>query len=324
MKTENQNVASFAAQLAKDAEAQMHQQEIQNTRVGGLGGSDAALILKIAIQGLAALTTTDMKRLCVMTGQAEPDNFGGNAYTNAGHAFEEYAENILPLDGIKYEREKYIENRLADKFKTFAHADFAIMDNSDLVVIECKYVQIPTEKVIWKYYAQLQWYYMLGANRVALYHGMGAVDPFCPEECNFVEIPRDDQTVEILLQGIKILNDALREGWLPELPDKMAVEDAPDNVRKAFAELASVKMEEKAIAARKAAAQAVLKDFCEDMSLTGIYSNAEKKVQIIYAKATSGKAFDAAKFLAEHPEINAEDTPEYFKETKRSASVTMR
>ena len=324
MKTENQNTASFAAQIAKDAEAKAHQQEIQNTRVGGLGGSDAAIVLKIATQGLAALTATDLKRLCVMTGQIAQDDFGGNIYTNAGHAFEEYAEHVLPFGCGTYEREKYITQPLADKFKTFAHADFAFVDVSGLNVVECKYVQKPTAKVIDTYFAQLQWYYMLGAQKVFLYHGTGEVDPFCVEECNLVEIERDDKTVEMLLQGVKILNDALREGWLPETPDKMAVEDTPAAIRAAFAELEAVKAEEKAIAERKSEAQKVLKEFCEDMCLTGIYSNAEKKAQIVYTKATTGKTFDSAKYLAEHPEINEVETPQYFKETKRSASVALR
>ena len=323
MKTENPNAASFAAQIAKDAEAQAHQQEIQNTRVGGLGGSDAAIVLKIATQGLAALTATDLKRLCVMTGQMAQDDFGGNIYTNAGHAFEEYAEYVLPM-GEQYVREMYIEKPLADKFKTFAHADFAFVDVSGLNVVECKYVQKPTAKVIDTYFAQLQWYYMLGAQKVFLYHGTGEVDPFCVEECNLVEIERDDKTVEMLLQGVKILNDALREGWLPDVPDKMAVEDTPAAIRAAFAELEAVKAEEKAIAERKSAAQKVLKEFCEDMCLTGIYSNEEKKAQIVYTKATTGKTFDSAKYLAMHPEINEEDTPQYFKETKRAASVSLR
>ena len=88
MKTENQNAASFAAQVAKDAVAQAHAQEIANTRKGGLGGSDAAMVLRIAERGLAGLTATDMRRLCVMIGTAEQPQFE-TPYTNAGHALEE-------------------------------------------------------------------------------------------------------------------------------------------------------------------------------------------------------------------------------------------
>ena len=325
MKTENQNAASFAAQVAKDAVAQAHAQEIANTRKGGLGGSDAAMVLRIAERGLAGLTATDMRRLCVMIGTAEQPQFE-TPYTNAGHAFEEYAEQVLPL-ASNYEREKYIEKPLADQFKTFAHADFVadmIDEKGNLwsAVVECKYVQKPTAKVIETYFAQLQWYYMLGAQKVVLYHGTGAVDPFCVEECRLVPVERDDNTVEMLLQGIKIVNDALRVGWTPEVPDKMNVADAAELVQKAFVEMQAVKAEEAALKARKDRAAATLKEWCEAFALTGLYNVGEEKHQIIYTRATVGKTFDSAKFLAEHPEYK--DVPEYWKETSRAASVTFK
>ena len=321
MKKENQNAASFAAQVAKDATAQAHAQEIANTRKGGLGGSDAALVLRIAERGLAGLTATDMRRLCVMIGTAEQVQFE-TPHTNAGHAFEEYAENVLPFGGGTYEREKYMTKPLADQFKTFAHADFAFVDVSGLNVVECKYVQKPTAKVIETYFAQLQWYYMLGAQKVVLYHGTGAVDPFCVEEAQLVPVERDEKTIEMLLQGIKILNDALREGWAPQVPDKMNVADAAELVQRAFVEMQAVKAEEAALKARKDKAAATLKEWCEAFSLTGLYNVGEEKHQLIYTRATVGKTFDSAKFLAEHPEYK--DAPEYWKETSRAASVTFK
>lgn len=325
MKTENQNAASFAAQVAKDATAQAHAQEIANTRKGGLGGSDAALVLRIAERGLAGLTATDIRRLCVMIGTAEQPQFE-TPYTNAGHAFEEYAEQVLPL-GTTYEREKYMAKPLADQFKTFAHADF-VADMKDengyecATVIECKYVQKPTAKVIETYFAQLQWYYMLGAQKVFLYHGTGAVDPFCVEEAQIVPVDRDEKTVEMLLQGIKILNDALREGWTPQVPDKMNVADAAELVQKAFVEMQAVKAEVATLKARTDNAAAILKEWCEAFALTGLYNEGEDKHQLIYTRATVGKTFDSAKFLAEHPEYK--DAPEYWKETSRAASVTFK
>jgi len=321
MKTENQNAASFAAQVAKDATAQAHAQEIANTRKGGLGGSDAAMVLRIAERGLAGLTATDIRRLCVMIGTAEQPQFE-TPYTNAGHAFEEYAENVLPFGGGTYEREKYMTKPLADQFKTFAHADFAFVDVSGLNVVECKYVQKPTAKVIETYFAQLQWYYMIGAQKVVLYHGTGAVDPFCVEEAQLVPVERDEKTVEMLLHGIKILNDALREGWTPQVPDKMNVADAAELVQRAFAEMQAVKAEEAALKARKDNAAATLKEWCEAFSLTGLYNVGEEKHQLIYTRATVGKTFDSAKFLAEHPKYK--DAPEYWKETSRAASVTFK
>ena len=49
-----------------------HEEEIKTSRVGGLGGSDAAMVLKIGRNGLQALSNTDVKRLRVMLGLDEP------------------------------------------------------------------------------------------------------------------------------------------------------------------------------------------------------------------------------------------------------------
>ena len=46
-----------------------HQQEIQSTRVGGFGGSDAAMFLRIAKKGgVEGLSNTDLYRIAVAMG----------------------------------------------------------------------------------------------------------------------------------------------------------------------------------------------------------------------------------------------------------------
>ena len=309
----------FEAAVAASNEAQNHAQEIQQTRIGGLGGSDAALVLRIAERGLAGLTETDTKRLCVMCGVTEPDNWSGNAYTHAGHAFEDYAEAHLPLDK-GYEREKYLSRELARNFKTFAHADFVTGDNN---VVECKFVQKDTAKVIEQYYAQLQWYYMLGANLVFIYHGVGIAEPFEVEEATILSIERDEQTIQMLLAGIKILDEALRDGWKPQASDKIDINDTPEMVRNAFYVLEEVKRQEAELKNRKTEAGKVVQEFIEGYGLTGITAdNGDKKMQVIYTRASVTKSFDSVTFLREHPEYN--DDPRYWKTTERKASITFK
>ena len=317
---------SFAAQVVADETAKAHAEEIQRTRVGGLGGSDAALVLRVATKGLAGLTATDLKRLCVMLGTSTQEDWGGNAYTNAGHAFEDYAESNLPW-GIAantpkpYEREKVMEAKLALNFKTFAHADF-VTGKAGKDVIECKFVQMNTQKVAAKYWPQLQWYYMLGAKSVHLYHGIGNVEPFEVEEGTLVPIERDQETIDLLLHGIKLLDDALTNGWRPEPIEKEVVSNTPDVVQKAFEAMADIKEREKALAAEKAQAAETLKQYCEDWGFTGILADDGTKRQVIYTKEGVSKTFDAAKFLKDHPEYH--DQPEYWKTTKRASSVSFK
>jgi len=310
----------FAAQIAADAAAQAHAQEIKQTRVGGLGGSDAALVLRVGTKGLAGLTATDLKRLCVMCGTYIQDDFGGNAYTNAGHAFEDFAEAYLPL-GKNYQREFVMSQKLAFSFKTFAHADFAVIDEKGTLVIECKFVQQNTAKVIAKYFAQLQWYYMLGAKNVCIYHGVGNVEPFEVLEGHLEYIERDEETINLLLHGIKTIDDALRSGWRPEPSEKEVLSNTPDVIQQAFAELAEVKTLEAELKARKDAAAGTLKQYLEGWGFTGILQEGTKH-QVIYTKGGVSKTFDAAAFLKDHPEYH--EHPEYWKTTNRASSVTFK
>ena len=45
-----------------------HQQEIESTRRGGFGGSDAKMIYKIGLKGIESLNNTDKIRIAVAKG----------------------------------------------------------------------------------------------------------------------------------------------------------------------------------------------------------------------------------------------------------------
>ena len=312
METQN-----FEAAVAANEKVQAHALEIQQTRVGGLGGSDAAILLKIGESGLSALTATDHKRLAIMLGKQEQDNWGGNAYTNAGHAFEEYAEQHLPLTK-GYVREAYMTQPLAINFKTFAHADFLDNPNS---VIECKFVQDTTANTIRKYYAQLQWYYLLGANTVFLYHGTGDADPFEVHEAKAVFIERDETTIAMLTAGIKTLDEAISAGWLPTVQDKIDYTLTPELVQRAFDKLQEIKAKKAELDAVEAEAKSVIKTYLEDWSLTSIVAAGEVRHTAIYNKAQTKMTFNAEKFLHEHPEF---DRPEFYKKSTVKSSVTFK
>lgn len=315
---ENQN--NFAAQVAASEKAQKHAQEIQQSRVGGLGGSDAALVFKIGLNGMASLTATDHKRLAVMLGKTEPDNWAGNAFTNAGHLFEDWAEKCLPWGACGYNREKVLSAPLAKNFKVFAHADFVTGEMHD-AVIECKFVQGATEIVIDKYYAQLQWYYMLGVHTVTLYHGKGTAEPFEVKEAVLEPVQRDETAIKVLLNGIKILDKALSEGWLPEVADKVTTDDVPEIVAQAFETMQSIKEQQKALADEEKEAKKTLLEYVEGFGITGIVATDGSKHQIIYTKPSIAKTFDVAAFAEAHPEI---DLTPFYKETKRAASITFK
>lgn len=312
-----ENQKDFAAQVAATEQAQKHALEIQKTRVGGLGGSDAALLLKIGTNGLSALTATDNKRLAIMLGKQDPDAWSGNAYTNAGHAFEDFAENAIPFGSDPYEREAYMTQPLAYNFKTFAHADFLSNGN----VVECKFVQDTTANVVKKYCPQLQYYFLMGAKTVTLYHGTGSVDPFEVHTGDFVMIERDEQMIALLLAGIKTLDEALSSGWTVEAQEKIAYAETPEMVQRAFDKLQEIKAKKAELDAVEAEAKSVIKIYLEDWSLTGIVSNGDVRHTALYNKPQTKMTFNAEKFLQEHPEF---DRPEYYKKSTVKSSVTFK
>lgn len=312
---------NFEQQVAAMQNAQEHAQEIRNTRVGGLGGSDAAILMKIGERGLLALTMTDNKRLAIMLGLSEQNDWSGNAYTNAGHMFEDYAEKTLPFDNTM-KREELIERKLSLKFRTFAHADFTMSSPEfKKIVIECKFVQNTTANTISKYYAQLQWYYMLGADKVFLYHGTGSVDPFEVHTGELFEIERDETAIETLLNGIKILDEAIRDGWKPENVEKIDIEDTPKPIQDAFYRWQEIKSKKAELEIAEKEASAEVKEYLEDFGFTGIVAEGDVKHQVIYKRGGTSLSFDSAKFLREHPEF---DRPEYYKKTTTKSSVTFK
>lgn len=181
----------------------MEQSEFLQTRVGGLGGSDAAMIFKLGLGG--NLSTTDKQRIAVMLGVIESAYNGYQTPAmQAGHDFEDYLAGKLEVG----EREKYLCAELSTKFKTFAHADFYI--HSEGIVMECKYSQKSTEDLVVFYEPQLQWYYLLGAEQVKLIHGWGGLK--IPEEIEGITevvIEKDNAVIEILHRGIKRLEEII-------------------------------------------------------------------------------------------------------------------
>lgn len=213
---------------------QARQQEIAATRVGFLGGSDAALVYRAAECGVDGLSNTDIKRLKVLFGCTPPDEWGGNQYTKAGHDFEDYIADYLPnYMGVQAEREKVMRGKQYKNFATQAHADFCTADG---VVFECKCVaKKTTERVEKDYYAQLQWYYMLGAKMVYLVHGRSAT-----EIADIVPIKRNDGYIIILRNGCELIDCAIDRVCAATVSVTVSADSTPATIQEALANYVDV------------------------------------------------------------------------------------
>lgn len=297
---------------------QTHAEEIKTSRVGGLGGSDAAMVLKIGRNGLQSLCNTDVKRLRVMLGLDEPCNFGGNAATEAGHAFEDYMTEILRIIYLQcFIREKKMTGEEYTHFKTFAHADFLTSSNK---VIECKFVQGTTNEVLSKYYAQLQWYYYLGANCVTLCHGVGNVEPFEVIDYTFLDVPRDEQTIEVIRNGLRLIDEYCSNEQEVSAPSEVEMQTKQRLlVRKYLTRKRKVDM----LTAEMDKIKAELQDEMENNNIAKISGaiNSDSAAVVIFRKGSTRRTLDTTKALARYPELNEQG--ELWKTTTSKSSLTI-
>ena len=305
-------------EFEKFSAKQAHEEEIKTSRVGGLGGSDAEMVLKIGRNGLQALCKTDIKRLRVMLGMDEPCNFGGNAATDAGHAFEDYiAERLKMIFPQGYIREAKMIGEDYGNFKTFAHADFLTASKK---VIECKFVQDTTQKVLAKYYAQLQWYYYLGADCVTLCHGVGGVEPFDVVDYTFLDIPRDEQTIEVIRNGLRLIDEYCSNEQDVSAPIEVDMQTKQRLlVRKYITRKRKVDM----LTAEMDAIKAELQIEMENNNIAKMSGaiDSDSAAVVIFRKGSTRRTLDTTKALARYPELNEQG--ELWKTTTAKSSLTI-
>lgn len=291
------------------SERNAHAKEISQSRTGCLGGSDAAMVLKVGrAESADVLSNTDIKRLRVMLGLDEYKDFGGNAATIAGHDFEDYIAAMM----MNAERETKLYGEQYRHFQAIAHADFTRKEMEQLCVYECKCVQNgDIESVAKKYHAQLQWYYMLGVDGVVLVRSVGSAAPF---EFDTLSIPVDEQTIEYLRTGLAII-DEFCATVLPDQKEKQIDSEKMNNLLMLYSDA------KKRIDELTKEADEIKADILSMMSESGCASFKNECAQVSYKRESVQRRLDQNKVLATYPELNAD---EYWKEAKIKSSVTIK
>lgn len=292
-------------------------EELKRSHANGFGGSDAKMFAKIGTKGIGSLSTTEKKRILVALGKMEAEDFGGNVYTEAGHLFEDYCAK----DACKgMEREKYIEEKgFAKCFKVFAHADF--YDENTNAVVECKFSQDETVDVLEDYYAQLQWYYMLGVDAVRLFHGWGTVLPFDVVGVKSVYIGTDDVFIECLRDGIAELDKAIEDGAFDDYKQtEIADTDMGGEAAKAVRALAYIM---NTIKEAEQLANQHKETLLAWMEAHGVLNIKGDGFTVSYVSPTTRKTFDTKKAQADFPALRDD---QYYKTSavKSSVKITLK
>ena len=284
-----------------------HKQEIEVTRVGGFGGSDAGMFYRVGLRGLSALTNTDKKRIRVAKGMDEYKPIPMNDAMQRGHDFEDwYSENY---QSAAMERERRFTRDLARNFDTFFHADF-----SDTYIYELKSTH-NTDDVLTTYDAQLQWQHMISAMPVYIVISDSSL-PF--EDCSEpIEVKRNERIIEILQNGIRLLD----ENWDTldlEIGEEWSDSDLMPFEKNDIAAFTSYLQRIQELEKLAEESKAKVFQFMQDNNIKSLKSDSYTVTFIPESTTTS---LDKKKLFSEHPEIKEQD---YLKTSPKKAYITVK
>lgn len=302
-------------------EIKTHQQEIQSTRVGGFGGSDAAMFLRIAKKGgVEGLSNSDLYRIAVAMGIKPYVPVSPTEAMNNGHIFEDSYARMLNNNGKPFEREvKLVAECQPANFHIFAHADFVFREkvykkkDTFIFVHECKFIADESktaDDVAKTYEAQLQWYYLLGAEYVDLIRGYG--DPNHPK-MEIFEVDEDENIIDNLKLGIRLLDEAISDGWIPEIEEEFAC-TMSEKMQNIIADYERLKFEKSAIDDKLEELQ---KQIVEYMTIGNVAKINATLGTISRTADSVVESFDSKKFEKENPELYKN----YIKKSTRKGSI---
>lgn len=287
-----------------------HKKEIEATRVGGFGGSDAKMFYKIGLKGLSSLNNTDKKRIMVAKGLDEYKPITVNDAMQRGHDFEDWYEK-QPFAPLNAEREVIISSMLAKNFKTFAHADF--FSNGEVWELKC--LGNP-ENAYNDYFEQLQWYHRLRAVKVWLVVADSS-QPFNEGTLFPIEIKRDNNVIDILSNGIRLLD----ENWETldfEVGEEWTESDLLPFEREDIQLMTNYLTEIKQLESKADEMKTKLFEFMQNNNIKSINSDT---YNVSFIPESTTATLDKKKLFKAHPEIKEQD---YLKISPKKAYITVK
>ena len=288
--------------VSKQELKQAHQQEIEKSRVGGFGGSDAKMFYKIGLNGLSALSNTDKLRIRVAKDIDEYKPIMQTEAMQKGHDFEDWWAEECKESLSGYIREYRIEpeNGLAVNFDVFAHADFYNVKTKWAIELKCVSNVYTVQD---DYMAQLQWYYMLGCDRVGLIVCDSNFDNFDDGLGDYFEVKPNENYIDTLKHGIKLL-DVNWDNLDIKIGDEWDESDLFPSEQKEVQLMTSYLQQIKSMEAQIEESKAKLLDM---MTKSGVKSIKSGSYNITVVPDGTTSRFDKKKLLKDHPEINEAD-----------------
>ena len=289
-----------------------HKQEIINTRVGGLGSSDAKMVVGIAER--ETLNYADKERIAVMLGLAEKRQITSKAI-ELGNIIEDavfevfktqFGENIA--SNPRYTMELNLDYRVSN------HIDFEISSDSELIWIEHKSTIHGIDQALEDYKYQLAWHAMLGQEKalnegkkfkllLSHYDTNGWDNEFNADKLSIVEVTPNTHLIDKICKGLLIINEQIPTfEWQPNegiLHASSLPAEINDKCEMMAEHLRKIKEMTEQVDNFKS-------KMCELMVANNVKSIVTDAFTITLVEQSVSTTFDKSKFAKEHPEMVAQ------------------
>lgn len=317
--------------------------DINNTRKGCLGGSDANILAQIA--NLGYVPRSAYKRMAVVNGLMENENVTTRVMLYGDFIEQSIYKNLAAENAYWQSNPLWISEKYSKgKVKLITHPDFVLYDeeNKVLKIYECKATRFTPKQTKETYRNQMFIEWLIGNEIVKARGKDWKVQLFlCHYDTSDVNIEdefsfdpsklsihpmRISATTFDIAKAMEITEDFL-EDFNEYYGDGEEVDSEymPEKVKKEFDIITSVLAE---IKERKAKVDEFKKRLCEFMQEKGIKSIKNDAWNITLVAATESVSFDSKKFLADytakHPKKAKKLKKDYEKRMANGAYVTIK
>ena len=304
-----------------------HKQEIINTRVGGLGSSDAKMVVGIAER--ETLNYADRERIAVMLGLAEKRQITSKAI-ELGNIIEDAVFEVFKTQFGEsiMSNPRYTMEIPSITFRVSNHIDFEISTPDELIWIEHKSTIHGINQALDSYKYQLAWHAMLGQDKAQAegkkfklllsHYDTNEFDgTFDADKLSIVEVTPNTHLIDKICKGLLIINEQIPTfEWQPNegiLHASALPTEINDKCEMMAEYLRKIKEMTEQVDTFK-------QRMCELMVANNVKSIVTDAFTITLVEQSVSTTFDKAKFTKEHPDMVAQ----YEKKSIRKPYVTIK
>lgn len=304
-----------------------HKNEIITTRVGGLGSSDAKMVVGIAERG--QLNYADKERIAVMLGLAEKRQITSKAI-ELGNIIEDAVFNVFKSQFGEniVSNPRYTMEIPSITFRVSNHIDFEISTDSTLIWIEHKSTIHGINQALESYKHQLAWHAMLGEDKAQAegkkfklllsHYDTNEFDgEFNADKLSIAEVTPNAHLIDKICKGLLIINEQIPTfEWQPDasiLHASSLPTEINDKCEMMATHLRKIKELTEQVDQFKSR-------MCELMVANNVKSIVTDAFTITLVEQSVSTTFDKSKFAKEHPDMVAQ----YEKKSIRKPYVTIK